>query len=149
MVVLGILIAIIACVVRRRTKETINPPESAEVRHSLMPSLPTDATSLPYSKSSEPASYSKSSNLAGGGFSSKTSELPPPPPPSQWSHLYSASCTSSSHYEGPTYEVNTEPLVKKFPKLYLIRYLIPTEARPQHQASDTATLGAMLRTGLT
>jgi len=104
-VVLGILIAIIACVVRRRTKEPISPPDSAEVRHSLMPSLPTDATSLPYSKASEPASYSKSSELGGGGFSSKTSELPPPPPPSQWSHLYSASCTSSSHYEGPTYEV--------------------------------------------
>ena len=126
MVVLGILIAIIACVVRRRTKEPISPPDSAEVRklgilllktkksirlnktlpqvrHSLMPSLPTDATSLPYSKASEPASYSKSSELA--GYSLKNSELPPPPPPSQWSHLYSASCTSSSHYEGPTYEV--------------------------------------------
>ena len=32
MVVLGILIAIIACVVRRRTKEPISPPDSAEVR---------------------------------------------------------------------------------------------------------------------
>ena len=31
MVVLGILIAIIACVVRRRTKEPISPPDSAEV----------------------------------------------------------------------------------------------------------------------
>ena len=76
-----------------------------QVRHSLMPSLPTDSTSLPYSKTSAPASYSKNSDLATGGFSSKTSELPPPPPPSQWSHLYSASATSSSHYDGPTYEV--------------------------------------------
>jgi len=104
-VVLGILIAIIACVVRRRTKEPLSPPDSSEVRHSLMPSLPTDSTSLPYSKTSAPASYSKNSDLATGGFSSKTSELPPPPPPSQWSHLYSASATSSSHYDGPTYEV--------------------------------------------
>ena len=28
---MGILIAIIACVVRRRTKEPISPPDSAEV----------------------------------------------------------------------------------------------------------------------
>ena len=95
----------------KRSKSQTLKKTYLKVRHSLMPSPPTDATSLPYSKASEPASYSKTSDQLGGysskldGYSSKNSELPPPPPPSQWSHLYSASCTSSSHYEGPTYEV--------------------------------------------
>ena len=99
------MIMLMLVMIMMQTKKSITLKKKLiQVRHSLMPSLPTDATSLPYSKASEPASYSKTSDQL-GGYSSKTSELPPPPPPSQWSHLYSASCTSSSHYEGPTYEV--------------------------------------------
>jgi len=77
------ILAAIACVVRRRSKEPITPPDTAEVRHSLMPPPP----------STTPVSYS-----------SKCEPLPPPPTPAQWSHLYTPS-TASSHYEGPTYEV--------------------------------------------
>jgi len=84
-VVLCLLTGITTCVVRRRTKEPLTPPDTAEVRHSLMPP-PSDSGSFPCS-------------------SKPDQPLPPPPTPTQWPHLYPASCTSSSHYEGPTYEV--------------------------------------------
>jgi hypothetical protein len=92
---LFILAALIACLVRNRAKKPQEPPDTAEVRHTLIcPPAPPAQESLYSQKAGQP--------------------LPPPPTPVQWSLVYgaagasgqAATYTDSSHYEGNnTYEV--------------------------------------------
>jgi hypothetical protein len=92
---LFILAALIACLVRNRAKKPQEPPDTAEVRHTLIcPPAPPAQESLYSQKAGQP--------------------LPPPPTPVQWSLVYGAAgasgqgatYTDSSHYEGNnTYEV--------------------------------------------
>lgn len=107
-VTLFILAALIACLVRNRAKKPQHePPDTAEVRHTLIcPPLPPT---------------SSASALQDPLYSQKVQgqPLPPPPPtPVQWSLVYGGSSgggpgfggggatyTDSSHYEGNTYEV--------------------------------------------
>jgi hypothetical protein len=89
-----ILAALIACLVRNRAKKPQEPPDTAEVRHTLI---------CPPAPVQEPV------------YSQKAGQpLPPPPTPVQWSLVYgvaggsgqAATYTDSSHYEGNnTYEV--------------------------------------------
>jgi hypothetical protein len=96
-----ILAGLLTFLVRNRAKKPHEPPEAAEVRHTLI--------------CPPPSAHGPPPALQESLYSQKVGQpLPPPPTPVQWSLVYGGSNgggqaatyqTDSSHYEGNTYEV--------------------------------------------